>query len=219
MFTRLHLAIGFSSVICAFSVQGLAQEASPCDGIARDVTVAIEKNLNKTLLVVEDALVTNEGCAGDIVRAAILASKADVELVNQIVEAAINVAPKKAALIVDAANSVVPGAVVAAASVTSGEGDKNPVEVTSEKNPVEVTSEKNPVEVAVKNPVEVIDKNPVMPIEEEEEFVGASVRGIYLMQPPPIGFPPDKRKCDNVPTSPCGCAPKHMPPGKKYAGK
>jgi hypothetical protein len=220
IFTQVRLAIGVCLVVLAAAPgKSRAQGASTCEGIANDVMNAIRKDAAKTLLIVEDALVINEGCAGDIVRAAILASKADAALVNQIVQTATGVAPKKAAVIADAASSAAPGVVVAGASaggeVVEGQGDG--------------LYEKNPVMVLDKNPVQVIDKNPVMiipPEEVEEEFSGGyvSARGIYLIQPPPVGIPPPpqdcKRKCDNVPTSPCNnvCKPTtpYKPPHKVY---
>jgi hypothetical protein len=214
IFTHLRLVAGVALIAVLAPTQGRAQ--SGCEAISRDVAAAITKDPTKTLLIVEDALVINEGCAGDIVRAAIIASKADGALVNQIVQTATGVAPKRAAVIAGAANSVAPGAVVSAGpAVVSA-----PVSET-------VYVDKNPVQVIDKNPVQVISKNPVVevvqpPAEEVEEFRGyASFRGIYLIQPPPTGFPPCDliRKCDNVPTSPCGCAPKKTPPKKDYVVK
>jgi hypothetical protein len=181
---------------------------SACDGIAKDVISAIQRDVSKTLLIVEDALVINESCAGDIVRAAIIASRADAAMVNQIVQTSIGVAPKMAAVITDSANATAPGALAATgngnAPVPTGvvaEGDKNPVEVVVDKNPVPVI-DKNPVPVVVKETV------------TEESSGYSSFRGIYLIQPPPVGYPPCDipRKCDHIPTSPCGCV---AMPGKK----
>jgi hypothetical protein len=205
IFTHLRLVAGVALVVLAV-VPGQSRAQSGCEGISQDVAAAIAKDPTKTLLIVEDALVINEACAGDIVRAAIIASKADAALVNQIVQTATGVAPKKAAVIADAANSVAPGAVVAG-------GPAAAVAPISET----VYVDKNPVQVIDKNPVQVVSKNPVVEIVEpvEEEFRGySSFRGIYLIQPPPTGFPPCdvKRKCDNIPTSPCVCAPKKTPP-------
>jgi hypothetical protein len=219
IFTQLRLAIGVSLLIMATAPsKAQAEGNSACDGIAKDVMSAIRRDTAKTLLVVEDALVINEGCAAEIVKAAITASKADAALVNQIVQTATGVAPKKASVIAEAANSVAPGSVVAAANsgrVVEGQGD-GPYE-----NPPVMMVDKNPVQVIDKNPVVVIDKNPIVPLEEIEEERGyVNVRGIYLIQPPPISFPPPpcERKCDNIPTSPCGCTPMKGP-HKVYGGK
>jgi hypothetical protein len=137
---------------------------------------------------VEDALVINEGCAGEIVKAAIVASKADPAMANQIVQTAVSVAPKMAAVINDAASSIVPGLVAAA-----------PV------NPEIV----QPVVIDEKNP----GKNPVVPVEaavvEEDFFVPSTIRGVYLIQPPASGpLPCDRnRRCDCNPVSPAVAIP------------
>jgi hypothetical protein len=152
----------------------MAQAAGNCSEIANDVRVAVEKDPSKVLMVVEDALVINEGCAGDIVRAAITASKADATLAGQIVQTASSVAPKQAVAINEAAASIVPGiAAVAAAS------------------PAPVITEVLPAVASGKNP----GKQPVMPVEppppEEDFFVPSTIRGVFLIQPPASGpLPP-----------------------------
>ncbi|MDZ4401574.1 hypothetical protein [Prosthecobacter sp.] len=159
----------------AFAPVGTAQSTGNCTEISNDVRVAVEKDPSKVLMVVEDALVINEGCAADIVKAAITASKADATLAGQIVQTAVSVAPKMAAVINEAAISVVPGLAAVA-----------PVD--------EVV---RPVTVADKNP----SKNPVIPVQEEDFFIPASIRGVYLIQPPSSGPLP----CD--PTYRCCCDP------------
>ncbi|MES2508115.1 MAG: hypothetical protein V4599_15535 [Verrucomicrobiota bacterium] len=164
--------------------QALAQ-SSGCDDISRDVAAAIQKDPSKALMIVEDALVINESCACEIIKAAILASQADSAMVNQIVQTGIAVAPKMSGVIMDCATSVSPGAAITnVASVAS-------VDPTD--------SEKNPS----KNPL------PVAPV--EEEFIPTpSIRGVYLIQPPGTSFipcDPKHRKCCKVPTSPCNCSP------------
>jgi hypothetical protein len=161
----------------------LGDPASNCNDISQDVSSAILKDPSKVLMIVEDALVINESCACEIIKAAIVAAKADAAMVNQIVQTGISVAPKMAGVITDCATAVAPDA-----NITS--------QATAVVLPV---SEKNPSEKAVL---------PVAPIiEEDEDFtpVASNVRGIYLIQPPPSGFPP--RKCHNDSTSPCNCSP------------
>lgn len=191
---RVSITLRLSAILLAMavatpSVDTQAQAASPCEDIARDVTSAIQKDTEKTLMIVEDALVINESCAGDIIRAAILASNADAALANEIVQTGISVAPKMAGVITDAASSVAPGAIVASA------GNEAAVVVPT-------TSGNHGGKVVLST---------VTPeVEIEEEFVPASssIRGVYLMQPPPSGYPPcDTRKCGHVPTSPCVCTP------------
>lgn len=166
----------------AFAPVGMAQSSSNCAEISNDVRVAVEKDPGKVLMVVEDALVINEGCAADIVKAAIVASKADAALAGQIVQTAVSVAPKMAAVINDAAGSAVPGLAAIAP----------------------VDAEIRPVTATGKNP----GKNPVMPAapaREEDFFIPASIRGVYLIQPPASGpLPP---RTTTTPVSPAAAVP------------
>lgn len=154
-----------------------AQGVGNCADIANDVTAAVSKDPSKVLMVVEDALVINEGCASDIVKAAILSSKADAVLANQIVQTAVSVAPKMAGVINDAASSVVPGLAAVAPAAELPE---------------------RPVTIAEKNP----GKNPVVPasppVREPDFFIPASIRGVFLIQPPASG---------PLPVSPCYAYP------------
>jgi hypothetical protein len=144
-----------------------AQSAVNCAEISNDVRVAVEKDPSKVLMVVEDALVINEGCAADIVTTAITASKADPALAAQIVQTGISVAPKMAGVIQAAASSIVPGLAVAAPAAEI----------------------QRPVIVADKNPI--IDKNPIVPISEPDFFIPSSIRGVFLLMPPIAGpLPP-----------------------------
>ncbi|WP_395751178.1 hypothetical protein [Prosthecobacter sp.] len=153
---------------------GSAQTPGNCAEITNDVRVAVEKDPSKVLMVVEDALVINESCAGEIVKAAITASKADPALASQIVKTAVSVAPKMAGVINDSALSVVPGL----ASVAPAPDVERPVMTAS--------SEKNPG----KNPI-VVDKNPVVPVKSEDFFIPSSIRGVFLLMPPVSGpLPP-----------------------------
>lgn len=121
-------------------------------------------------MVVEDALVINEGCAGDIIKTAIVASKADPAMAAQIVKTGISVAPKMAGVINDAATSVVPGLAVAA--------------------PASAPEVERPVTVSEKNPV-VVDKNPVVAPATPDFFIPSSIRGVFLLMPPISGpLPP-----------------------------
>lgn len=167
-----------------------AQTPGNCAEIANDVNAAVSKDPSKVLMVVEDALVINEGCAGEIVKAAIVASKADNVMAGQIVQTAVSVAPKMTVAINDAAASVAPGLVVA-------------------PPPVEEAVVAQPVVVDAKNP----GKNPVVPaapiVEEEDFFIPSTIRGVYLIQPPASGpLPCDRNKrCDCNPVSPAVAVP------------
>lgn len=159
------VAIAMITMTC---LPSMAVGEDKCRDISNDVKAAVEKDPAKVLMVVEDALVINEGCAGEIVKAAITASKADTTQADQIVQTALSVAPKMAFEINDAALSLVPG-------------------LTAVK-PVE----QRPVTVSGKNP----DKNPVLDSPEPEKktldspepFVSfGPVRGLFLFQSPITG--------------------------------
>lgn len=174
---RSRFAGPIACLLLLATAPAVMAQAGSCSEIANDVRVAVEKDPTKVLMVVEDALVINEGCAGDIVRAAITASKADATLANQIVQTASTVAPKQVVAISEAAASIVPGVAVASAMPSAPAAAEQPVALTSEKNPG-------------KNPV--MPKNPVAPPAPEEDFfVPATIRGVFLIQPPASGpLPP-----------------------------
>ncbi len=157
------------------------QAQSACDDIARDVATAVEKEPGKVLMIVEDALVINESCACEIIRAAIIASKADAATVNQIVQTGITVAPKMAGVITDCASAASPGTTI-----------------TSSQQMTAIVDEKNPG----KNPIVAA---PVPPASDDFYAMPGSIRGVYLIQPPaggPIPCDPNKRKDCVICTSP-----------------
>jgi hypothetical protein len=179
-----HTLLCLSLMLSMTDTSAKAQSSS-CQGIADDVTAAVSKEPGKVLMIVEDALVINESCACEIIKAAILASQADATLVNQIVQTAISVSPKQSGIIMDCATSISPNSVTATdmtAVTSSGKDVKNPL----------------PVEPA--------------PAEPEEDFkpIPSNIRGIYLMQPPAGGFIPDSngRKRDDEGVSPTNTHPK-----------
>lgn len=178
-----RIAIAAGMLTLASLGQAFSQSAGSCVEISNDVSAAVSKDPSKVLMVVEDALVINESCAADIVKAAIAASKADATLAGQIVQTAVSVAPKMAGVINEAAGSVVPGLVAAVPA------DETVRPVTA--------SEKNPVNV----------KNPVLPPApiEDDFFIPSSIRGVFLIQPPASG--PLPCRCDTNPVSPSTSIP------------
>jgi hypothetical protein len=162
----------FSIAGCSALVASAFSQNLACDGIAEQVTVAVAKEPGRVLMIIEDALVINEKCACEIVRAAILAAKADATLLNQIVQTAISVAPKMSGVIMDCASSTTPG-----------------TQITNQSASVQPSGKE------AKNPAPV-----VTPVEEEFSSVPSSIRGVYLMQPPAGGFLP--RTCDKDCISP-----------------
>jgi hypothetical protein len=119
-----------AALIAMLAAPAVSRAGAPtsCDKIAQDVRESVEKDPSKVLMIVEDALVINETCACEIVRAAITAAKADAPLVKQIVQTSIAVAPKMTAVIEECSGSDVSGAAVA--SNTSQDSGKNVVDVS-----------------------------------------------------------------------------------------
>ena len=93
---------------CLISVPVFAADVTNCDKVSAEVMAAVEKEPQKVLVIVEDEIVAHESCAGEIVKAAILASKANGDLIKQIVLTAKNISPKMSAIIADSASGVAP---------------------------------------------------------------------------------------------------------------
>ena len=184
---RVFSALGFATCLLgmAFFANSAYAQSSGCDEIARDVAVAIQKDPSKALMIVEDALVINESCACEIIKAAITATAADSALVNQIVQTGISVAPKMSGVIMDCATAASGGSPTAVETVS--------VDPTQSGKSVD------------KNPL------PVEPAPVSEDYaLSPSIRGVYLIQPPASGLiprEPKPRKCDNPSTSPCQSTP------------
>jgi hypothetical protein len=156
--------------LAALSLASGALAAPKCDQMSNDVRKAIASDPAKTLMVVEDALVINESCACEIVRAAIEASQADEALKQQIVQTALAVAPKMAPVITDCAGI----AGTAAAPVASPVAYEDPT--ASGKNP------------SGKGAKEVLPVAP--PVEDVQDFtyLPGDIRGVYLMAPGGVGI-------------------------------
>ena len=102
------LALALASSL-TFSITANAGTTSNCDKVAANVRAEVEKDPAKVLVIVEDSMVANESCACEIVKAAILASKASGDMVKQIVLTATNVAPHMSKTIVECASAIAPG--------------------------------------------------------------------------------------------------------------
>jgi hypothetical protein len=150
--------------------------APTCDRIAKDVRESVEKDRAKVLMIVEDALVINESCACEIVKAAIAASNADEVLVKQIVQTSIAVAPKMTAVIEECAGSPL-SSTPAPVSTNSGKSGKDVQPVNPE------SSGKNGVtgDQGIQPP---LDGTPGSG-GANGNFSGSSpdLRGLYLIQP------------------------------------
>jgi hypothetical protein len=144
--------------------------APKCDQMASDVRNAVASDPAKTLMIVEDALVINESCACEIVRAAIEASKADDAMKQQIVQTALAVAPKMAPVI----------------NECSGMAGSPPTAFA-----VPTDSYEDPTYSGKGNGKGAKDVLPVAPpVEDTPDFayLPGDIRGIYLMAPGGVGI-------------------------------
>ena len=152
--------------LCGMALSSFLQAAEPinCDKVADQVRSSVEIEPAKVLVIVEDAVVANEVCVCEIVKAAIIASHATTDLAKQIMLTATNVAPNRAELIALCGKSVM--------STTAG--GKEVVNVNGGKEVVAVNGGKE-----VK---QVISVQPAMAA-PESTFFPADIRGVYLLQP------------------------------------
>jgi hypothetical protein len=115
--------VALAAIALLSAVSALGQDGSPCEKISKGVREDVAKDPSKVLMVVEDALVVNESCACEIIRAAITASNADAALTKQIIETAVAVAPKMTPVIQDCAG-MAQAPVAETVSETESESDK-----------------------------------------------------------------------------------------------
>jgi hypothetical protein len=169
--TTLHRSSLGAAFFALLAVSADTQAAPPaaCDKIAQDVRESVEKDPTKVLMYVEDALVINETCACEIVRAAITAAKADANLIKQIVQTSVAVAPRMTAVIEDCASAGSSGAPVASKEDSSKSG-KDVVDVTSGKS-------------GGKDGMDVLPPKDGGETKSSFSRGGADIRGLYLIQP------------------------------------
>lgn len=84
---------------------------SPCEVLCANLKKSIEERPDMLVMRLEDALVINEPCAGEIVTAAIDAVRAKPHLVRVILETAMKVAPARSETVMAAARNYEPGKV------------------------------------------------------------------------------------------------------------
>jgi len=95
--------------IVALSPSSQAGDMTRCDRVFEEVRPAAEMDPPKVHVIVEDAMVANETCACEIVKGAIIGSRANLDLTKQIVLTATHIAPKMAPLIAECADAISPG--------------------------------------------------------------------------------------------------------------
>jgi hypothetical protein len=178
-FSLSRFSVTFLTTAALVAASSAFAEPANCGDIAKDVASAIQKDPAKVLMIVEDALVINEGCACEIVKSAIGAASADATLVNQIVQTGISVAPKMSGVIMDCATAAAPNA-----TIQNKEEKKTEEAVTTETT----TSGK---EVADLTASGKDSKNPQPAVQPEADMPAPlpTVRP-FLLQAPSGGFIP-----------------------------
>lgn len=149
--------------VATVSVSFAAEQAKECTPVSATVTAEVTAKRSDVLTIVSAQIAANPTCACEIVKAAILASKADKDLVGQIVFTAVTAAPTEATTVAECAVAVSPEAAEnVKAALRSAYSDKNPVS----KNPVD------------KNP-------PVPPVDDVADFglSPVAIGGVYLVYP------------------------------------
>ena len=117
-----------SAFLAATPAVMAADSAQSCKAIQSAVVAAVKVDEAKVLEVVEAQASANSGCACEVVKAAIIATEANKELVRQIVEVAVVAAPDEMRLIAQCAVAVAPDSVnevqkvIASFDPQSGEG-------------------------------------------------------------------------------------------------
>mgnify|MGYP001323162117 CR=1 FL=1 len=81
------------------------QSQLACEALCGELFAAIRAEPDKMVMRLEEALVINEACAGEIVTAAIDAVNSEPAMVRKIVETAMDVAPRRAPAVTAAVNN------------------------------------------------------------------------------------------------------------------
>lgn len=152
--------------VATTSVSFAAEDAKECTPVSATVTAEVTAKPSSVLTIVNDQIAANPTCACEIVKAAIIASKADKDLVGQIVFTAVTAAPTEATTVAECAVAAAPEASEnVKAALRSAYSDKNPVGKNPSKNPV--------------------DKNPPAPVDENPDYglSPVAIGGVYLVYP------------------------------------
>jgi len=196
-FALLGAAFGASVTV------GSAADAPDCFKVSEVVKVAVKSEPAKVLELVEAKVAANAKCACEVVRAAIIASEADKNLVASIVGVAANAAPSEARLISQCAVAVAPDAITEVqavmASFDKAQGESVVVNVPSEKGGLEKGGVA-PAQ-AVNDPLDFpVGPNGVVPTPGSPPIAGNPVgpgpgapggpTGVFPPGFPPAGQPP-----------------------------
>lgn len=98
------------SLFALISLPLTAAEEIDCYELSVTVSEAVTSAPDSVLVTVQKQVAANPGCSCEVVKAAIVASEADRELVGQIVSTAVEAAPDKMRIIAQCAIAVAPDA-------------------------------------------------------------------------------------------------------------
>jgi hypothetical protein len=161
---KLTLPVVLAVAAAALAPALTAAEANKdtCANLGTQVKEEVTAKPDQVLVIVSEKVAANPTCACEIVHAAIKASKADKDLVGEIVFTAVSAAPKEATTIAECAVAAAPEASQSIkAALQRAMSDKNPVGKT-------------------------IDKGVVVPTEPDLGDFGLSpvaIGGVYLVYP------------------------------------
>lgn len=109
MYKTIKYAI-VGGLFAAVSPAVIAEDTKKCSAIYQETSQVIAKSPSQVLEIVGKMVAANEACAPEVVKAAIITTKADANLVALIVETAGNAAPKQISSIALAAYASAPDA-------------------------------------------------------------------------------------------------------------
>ncbi|MFP6858756.1 MAG: hypothetical protein VCA73_15875 [Roseibacillus sp.] len=103
--------LNYAILACAVAAAPVAlAEESNCNNVSETVIKLVTARPDNVLAIVERQTSANPTCSCEVVKAAIVATEADVKLVSQIVATAIEAAPDKLSIITSCAIAVAPDA-------------------------------------------------------------------------------------------------------------
>lgn len=121
MKTTLKFALVGVLFASATTFAGAAE--SNCQEVTKATNAAVAKSPEKVLEIVAKLVAENKACSCEVVKAAIISTEADKELVGKIVETAVKAAPEQISLISTCALAVAPDAQAQIVAVVSNHGN------------------------------------------------------------------------------------------------
>ncbi len=198
-------------VLAASSIAATSIYGADCQKLSSDVTQEIIQSPENVLALVSQYVSANEGCGCEVVKAAIVATEASKQLVAQIVQVAIEGAPKEMNVIATCAIAVAPDAYkevqAVYAAAASAQGTSYSVSEKGGKSGLgkggdvgEVATAANPLEFPVSSGVSGVgggvqgggapgSGNPVGPAPGTLGSTSIIPTGLPVIQPPVVTPP------------------------------